>query len=87
MSIVEGMGLIQVATTENFRVWVAEQLLAEQSANGVVHRIADNRRNHHQHNHHVHVDVVRRQRGERPGDKQQRVTRQEWRHHQPRFTE
>ena len=87
VTFIEAMGFIQIATTENLRVRITKQLLAEQSANGVVDRIADDGRDDHQQYHQVNIEIVRRQRRERARDEQQGIARQEWRHHQPGFAE
>lgn len=87
MLFVEPVGLVEIAAAENLRVRIAEQLFTEQSANRVIDRIADNGGNHHQRHHQVNVEIVGRQRRQRAGHKQQRVARQERRHHQPGFAE
>jgi hypothetical protein len=81
------MGFIQVATTENLRIRITEELFAKQPSDSVVQRIADNGRNDHQCHHQMHVQIVRRQRRQRAGHEQQRIAGQEWRHHQTRFAE
>ena len=87
MTLVERMGFIQVAATENFGVRVTEKFFPEQSANRVVHCIAHNRRHNHQRHHQMNIEIIGRQRRKRTSNKQQRVSRQERCHHQPGFAE
>lgn len=81
------MGFIQIAATENLRVRIAEQLFAEQPANGVVDRIADDSRDNHQQYHQMDIKIVGGQGRERARDEQQGISRQKRRHHQPGFAE
>lgn len=83
--VVEVVGLLQVVAAEDLRVRVAEQALPRRAADEVIGAVAEDRRQHQQATQQPRVHAAARRHG--AGDEQQRIPRQERRHHQAGFTE
>ncbi|MCY1451300.1 hypothetical protein D9M71_681570 [compost metagenome] len=79
------MGLLQVVATEDFRIGIAEQPFSGGSAYDVIGAVAEDRRRHQQatQQHRVHAAAS----GNRTGDEQQGITRQERHDHQTGLAE